>query len=100
MKIENAASAEAIRLRCNLYQDLSGDGFRASLFVKNTNNVFTSFNRSAPEAIIQKGKVIDNFTLQAECLEADADSLILDFQYLASTVGEVLIGDLDILLME
>lgn len=98
--IENSLSADAIRLNCDLYHNLEGDGFQVNLFVKNTDNNFSSFNRSLPKAIVDSDNTIDNFNLQAECLSTDADSLSISFQFLENTFGEIFIGNLDILLME
>lgn len=100
--INNPAGVEALQLRCNLYHDLRGvgDGLQLSLFVKDEDGTFTSFNRSVPRAIIDQDNNINNFSLQAECLEPTADSLIITFLYTEGIEGELLIGDLDILWME
>ena len=99
LDIDNSIGAEAVRLRCDILHSLSGEGVRVSLFVKDNNNTFTSFNRTLSNAIINQASRIDNFTLQAECLDSSADSLIVDFQYLTNTQGELLIGNFEIELM-
>lgn len=98
--IGDPSSAEAIRLKCDLYQDLAGEGLELSLFVKDADNSFSSFNRTIAGEIINSGNAIRDFTLQAECLTAEADSLIVTFQFLPNTEGVVLIGNLDIQLMD
>jgi len=98
--IGNPSSAGAIRLKCDLYHNITGDGFVVSLFVKDTDNSFSSYNRSTPKQIINSTNSIENFTLQAECLSPNADSLIFGFQYSPNTEGEVFIGNLSIQLME
>ncbi|MFK7771984.1 MAG: hypothetical protein AB8F94_07585 [Saprospiraceae bacterium] len=70
------------------------------IFVKNTDNNFTSFNRSLPKEIFEWDNTIDNFNLQVECLSTAANSLNISFQFLENTLGEIFIGNLDILLME
>jgi len=100
LDIDNSIDAEAIRLRCDLLHTLSGEGVRVSLFVKDNNNSFTSFNRTLSNAIINQSSRIDDFVLQAECLDSSADSLIVDFQYLKNTQGELLIGNFEIELMK
>lgn len=99
LDIDNSIGAEAIRLRCDLLHNLNGAGVRVSLFVKDSNNSFTSFNRSLSDAIINQASRIDDFVVQAECLTSNADSLIIDFQYLPATQGELLIGNFEIELM-
>ena len=98
--IDNPSAAEAIRMKCDLYHTLTGDEFSISLFVKNTDNSFTSYNRTTASEIINAGNSLTDFSLQAECLTPEADSLIFSFHFLPNTEGEVFIGNLEIQLME
>ncbi|MEM6629362.1 MAG: hypothetical protein AAF694_06795 [Bacteroidota bacterium] len=86
---------EAIQLKFEQQGSLSGEGIRAGVFVKNSQNQFIAFNRSIPTT-----SLTTPFSLQIECLETDSDSAIMDVQWMRNTTGEIRIGNVELLRME
>ncbi|MEM6802269.1 MAG: hypothetical protein AAF696_12750, partial [Bacteroidota bacterium] len=100
LPIDEFISPEAIRLSCDLYQNLEGEAFRINLFVENNQNEVIAFNRSVPGDIIGSPNLINNFSLQAECIETEVDTVSLGFIFWQNTSGEVLIANLALDLMK
>ena len=98
--IDEFIAPEAVRYSSDLYHSLTGEAFRIQLFVEDNKNEVIAFNRSVPREIINAGNTIDDFRLQAECIQSEVDTLSLNLIFWKDTEGEVLIGNMKVELMK
>lgn len=98
--VPDVQADQALEVSCDLRHTLQGEGARISVFVKNSEDVFTSFMRSTPSDIVSMPAVIDDYSVIVDCLDGNVDSLNIDFQFLENTAGTLTIGNFAVKVLE
>ena len=98
--IEDYPADAVVQLTCSIFSEqVTGPGLRLSMFAE-SNDVYTSFNRSPSNGFISGNALVKDYQLQVDCIGNNLDTLVVSFLVLEETFGNFLIGDLELAYLE